>query len=583
MPILALPPGTVRLLGSPLVITTPVSLIKELVENAIDAGATSIEVLVSQDTVQNVEVRDNGRGIHPTDFDMLGRRGHTSKLRTFEEVKTIGGSTLGFRGEALASANVLAKVTVTTRTLGEPVATKLHLLGVGGVAEQEPASAPVGTSVKVSNLFHQLPVRRQTAVKEASKTIAKIKDLLQSHALARLGIKYSFKVLGKPKLAWSYNPGKRTTVREAVLRVFGSELTGQCVEATAPEADDVAPDAPISPISQTDAEYDIDAFLPKADANPAAVSKRAFVYVDSRPISTSKGTARKLVSMFRAHLNRTSNSAEASLKFRDPFIRIHIRCGSPSSYDPNIEPSKDDVLFVDEQLLLERFESLLSHVYPPPKCNSSVSREEDGIGQGPQKVTKKAVTPPCEQPLQLGESLTRHTATGAPSNNVLTTPRVQKLHLLSASAADRDEARFQARSLTSLRDRTQLGVNKALKPQAAINHPHTPPSHPPPIRLETTTAQRAQEIFFSPSRTAVPEPSKPRKELHINFSANPNIPGSLRAQPPEIRNPTEGSLEGCQNIPSKALNPWEIAKLGPSRGLRDRGPVRYSFSYLLLR
>lgn len=369
MPISALPPATIRLLGSPLVITTPVSLVKELIENAIDAEATSVEVLVSLNTVDSVEVRDNGRGIHPSDFDSLGRRGHTSKLRAFDEIRAIGGKSLGFRGEALASANVLAKVMITTRTSGEPVAARLHLLDTGGVAKQEPASAPIGTTVRVSGLYSQLPVRRQTSIKEASKTISKLKDLLQCYALARVKIKYSFKVQGQPRLAWSYTPGRQATVREAVLRVLGHDLASQCIEITGPEAAGVLEatitDDPHPTKREEATEYDIEAFLPKPDADSASISKRAFVFVDSRPVSPSRGTAKKLVSMFRTHINRRSILADPSRHLKDPFIRINIQC-KPGSYDPNIEPAKDNVLFVDEQLLLERFEALLLGAYPGP-------------------------------------------------------------------------------------------------------------------------------------------------------------------------------------------------------------------------
>lgn len=149
-----LPESTTRLICSPLAITTPVTLVKELLDNSIDAKATSIEVIISADTVKKIEVRDNGIGIHPDDYDALGRRGHTSKLRSFEELRTHFGKTLGFRGEALASANSLAQVTVTTKIASEPVAAILHIRSdTGGILKQHPTSAPVGTTVSISGLF----------------------------------------------------------------------------------------------------------------------------------------------------------------------------------------------------------------------------------------------------------------------------------------------------------------------------------------------------------------------------------------------------------------------------------------------
>src|SRR5690348_6177351 len=108
MPISALSEGTVRTLGSALVITSPLLLLKELLDNAIDSGATSVDVIVSPNTVDKIEVRDNGHGIDPGNFESLGRPGHTSKLRSFDELSKVGATTLGFRGAALASANTLA-------------------------------------------------------------------------------------------------------------------------------------------------------------------------------------------------------------------------------------------------------------------------------------------------------------------------------------------------------------------------------------------------------------------------------------------------------------------------------------------
>ncbi len=143
MTIAALPLSTLRQLDSIVNISSAVVAVKELLDNAIDSGATLVEVLVSANTVSKIEVRDNGYGIHPDDFDSLGKRGHTSKLRAFSELETLGGSSLGFRGMALASINAVAGVTITTRIAGEPAATSIKLAVGGGVLEQRQTS---GTS-----------------------------------------------------------------------------------------------------------------------------------------------------------------------------------------------------------------------------------------------------------------------------------------------------------------------------------------------------------------------------------------------------------------------------------------------------
>ncbi|TDZ37618.1 PMS1 protein-like protein 1 [Colletotrichum spinosum] len=234
MPIARLSQTTVRQLGSSVVIVTPASVVKELVDNAIDAGATSIEVVVSPNAVNKIQVRDNGHGISPADYDALGRRAHTSKLRTFEELQCKGGQTLGFRGDALASINIVSKLTITTRTDHEKVAEVLTLNSSGGgVMSRKLVSAPVGTTVDSSALFSELPVRKQQTIKESRKHISEIKSLLQSYALTRPYTRLSLKVPESKGLNWSYapcrDPNAGVGVRDAVLQVFGSDLVSQCV------------------------------------------------------------------------------------------------------------------------------------------------------------------------------------------------------------------------------------------------------------------------------------------------------------------------------------------------------------------
>ncbi|GJC86914.1 DNA mismatch repair protein MutL [Colletotrichum liriopes] len=230
MSISALPQSTCRLLKSTTVVVSPLSLVKELVDNAIDANATSIEVSISANTVDKVQVRDNGHGISPEDYDAVGRRSHTSKLRTFEDLQHKGGKTLGFRGDALASINTCSKLTITTRTSEDKVATLLVLkTDVGGIADKSLVSSRVGTTVDVSDLFAGVPVRRHLTIKESKKSYGQIKDLLQTYALTRPHIRLSLKILKDNQLSWSYAPSKGAHVREAVLQVFGPELVSQCV------------------------------------------------------------------------------------------------------------------------------------------------------------------------------------------------------------------------------------------------------------------------------------------------------------------------------------------------------------------
>ncbi|EME79370.1 uncharacterized protein MYCFIDRAFT_8837, partial [Pseudocercospora fijiensis CIRAD86] len=134
MGISALPQATVRTLGASQVLTDPAALVKELVDNALDANATSISIEISNNTVDVIQVRDNGHGVAPEDRSLVARRYCTSKISHDDDLKDIGGSSLGFRGEALASAAELSgTLTISTRVEGEAVAAALKINQKGEV------------------------------------------------------------------------------------------------------------------------------------------------------------------------------------------------------------------------------------------------------------------------------------------------------------------------------------------------------------------------------------------------------------------------------------------------------------------
>ena len=135
MPITALPAHTVRALGSSQALTEPSSLVKELLDNAIDSQATSIYVEVAANSLSDIRVKDNGHGIHPDDRAMVCQRHCTSKIRDLDELRTLGGRSLGFRGIALASAAELSGcLTISTRVEGEETASEMKFNRQGQLA-----------------------------------------------------------------------------------------------------------------------------------------------------------------------------------------------------------------------------------------------------------------------------------------------------------------------------------------------------------------------------------------------------------------------------------------------------------------
>jgi len=127
MPIEALPQATVRAIGSTSVISDPCSVVKELIDNALDASASSVSVEISQNTLDVIQVKDNGHGISVGDHPCVCKHTFTSKISTIDDLKNVGGTSLGFRGEALASvAEMSGGVSVTTRVALDIVASVLE-------------------------------------------------------------------------------------------------------------------------------------------------------------------------------------------------------------------------------------------------------------------------------------------------------------------------------------------------------------------------------------------------------------------------------------------------------------------------
>ncbi|KAI0547494.1 hypothetical protein F4679DRAFT_554369 [Xylaria curta] len=365
--IVCLPDSTTQLINSHAQVVTPVLLVKELLDNAIDAKATSVEILISPDTVSKIEVRDNGGGIHPNDYDALGRRGHTSKLRSIEELGGLVGKSLGFRGEALASVNSMADVTITTKISTEPIAATLQLIpNKGGILTQKPTSAPVGTAVSVTKLFGHQPVRRQIATKEAKRTVEKIQELLRSYAMARPQLRLLFKILQTPTKAWSYSPKRNATLSEAALQLFGIEVASSCLLKTL-QTSYTGTDSD-SAVQQTSKPASSDFAFAVLFANPnmdlQKTPKRHYFSVDGRPINARRGIAKRLLNIYLEHLR----SSKCSKDISDCFIGFNMSC-PPGSYDANIEPSKDNVLFSDEQVVLEAFRHLCDDIYNPIAVN----------------------------------------------------------------------------------------------------------------------------------------------------------------------------------------------------------------------
>ena len=197
------------------VVERPASAVKELVENAVDAGATQITVEVQNGGMTFLRVTDNGCGIAPEDAPTAFLRHATSKIRTKEDLAAIG--TLGFRGEALAAISSVSRIDLLTKT-AESEGVSLHLEG-GVVTSQQPAGCPQGTTILVRDLFFNTPARMKFMKSDSAESSA-IAAVVQQQALAHPEISFRLIRDGETQLQTS-GDGERLA---AIYTVFGREL-----------------------------------------------------------------------------------------------------------------------------------------------------------------------------------------------------------------------------------------------------------------------------------------------------------------------------------------------------------------------
>ncbi len=180
------------------VIERPASVVKELIENSIDAGAKRIDIDIESGGTRSIIIRDNGSGIHPDDIEIAVLRHATSKLRTSEELETI--TTLGFRGEALSSIASVSGFTLTSRIAEEPYARRLRMDPALGVTELAPAAHPPGTTIEVMNLFYNVPARRKFLRSERTEFLH-ILEMVKNLVMSRLDIQINLRHNGRAVLS----------------------------------------------------------------------------------------------------------------------------------------------------------------------------------------------------------------------------------------------------------------------------------------------------------------------------------------------------------------------------------------------
>ncbi|HEY4712048.1 MAG TPA: DNA mismatch repair endonuclease MutL, partial [Dehalococcoidia bacterium] len=223
MPIKVLAPEVVSKIAAGEVVERPASVVKELIENSLDAGATQITVEAQGGGVELIKVSDNGTGIPASELELAFHRYATSKIGNLDDLEKI--SSLGFRGEALPSIAAVAEVEISTQTSSEPLGSYMHLRN-GEVIRKESRARPQGTTVTVRRLFRYFPARLKF-LKSSNTENSHIANLVSQYALAFPEVKFSL-VLDKRH---SLNTTGNGDLREVVSKIYGSELAQKMLKA----------------------------------------------------------------------------------------------------------------------------------------------------------------------------------------------------------------------------------------------------------------------------------------------------------------------------------------------------------------
>ncbi|CAJ0551199.1 Ff.00g111290.m01.CDS01 [Fusarium sp. VM40] len=346
---------TVHQIQSGQVIVDLCSVVKELVENSVDAGASSIDIRFKNQGLDLIEVADNGSGIAPANYPSVALKHHTSKLSSYSDIATL--ETFGFRGEALASLCALSNVTVTTCQQGEaPKGTKLSFEPSGALSGTAVVASSKGTTVSVERLFHNLPVRRRELERNIKREWNKVIALLGQYACIQTNLKFSVSQQPtKGKRIHLFSTKGNQTTRENIINIFGAktmtvlvplDLTLEMQPSTA------------GPTLQIDSKHES---TPKEVRIMGHVSRpshgdgrqtpdRQMFFVNGRPCGLPQ---------FAKAFNEVYKSYNNS---QTPFILADIQLDT-HMYDVNVSPDKRSILLHDQNQLLDNLRMSLTNLF----------------------------------------------------------------------------------------------------------------------------------------------------------------------------------------------------------------------------
>ncbi|KAI5779236.1 hypothetical protein EDC01DRAFT_711548 [Geopyxis carbonaria] len=322
------------------------SAVKELVENSIDAGATSIEVRFKNYGLECIDVIDNGNGVSAENYESIALKHYTSKLREYSDLESV--STFGFRGEALSSLCALSVLQITTATAEDaPKGVRLEFEVSGKLKSKTVVAASKGTTVSVGTLFKTLPVRRRELERNIKREYAKVLGILQAYASISTGVKFSiFNQPAKGKRTPAFATKGNPTTRENISNVFGSKTLTALVPLDLQFEMKPAPKSILNKnIERDDEQENREVKIVGHISRPVVgegrnAPDRQMFFVNGRPCVLPQ-IAKAFNEVYKG-FNVTQS----------PFIFADLRLDT-HAYDVNVSPDKRTILLHDQVELLE--------------------------------------------------------------------------------------------------------------------------------------------------------------------------------------------------------------------------------------
>ncbi|KAK3288153.1 MutL mismatch-repair protein pms1, partial [Cymbomonas tetramitiformis] len=354
--------GCIHRICSGQVVLDLATAVKELVENSLDAGATTIEVKLKDYGSESIEVADNGSGVAPENYEALTVKYSTSKINTFNDLESL--NSFGFRGEALSSLCALSKVSIVTRTKNEEMATRVEYDHGGKICTQATAARAVGTLVCVKDLFATLPVRHKEFKRNLKREYGRLISLLQAYALICTSVRMICTHQAKQ--------GSRSTV---VSTQGGGSLRGNLVTIF----------GAVTAAAMMQLEVDlsvlgchVSGYLSKATAGCGRASgDRQFFFLNGRPVDLPK------VGKLMNEIYRSFNMSQF------PMVVIDFKIPT-NNYDINVTPDKRKVFLQEEKTLLAELKEVLLGLYEPSRNTFHVQKVDVRPSHKAQEVTAAA-------------------------------------------------------------------------------------------------------------------------------------------------------------------------------------------------